>query len=151
MVTKPTQPTRMPAMASLPRTTTAAPTTSPSCTNNGKEIQSFYNYNISIPGMAIDGIEVRLDAKADVTKASPKICAQLSWDGGRTWTGTQSTALLTTSEGSYVLGGAADMWGHTWTLSDLSNANFRVRVIDVASNTSRDFWLDWVAIQVTYH
>jgi hypothetical protein len=37
-----------------------------------------------------------------------------------------------------------------WTLSMLSDANFRVRVIDVSSSTSRDFSLDWVAVRVTY-
>jgi hypothetical protein len=32
----------------------------------------------------------------------------------------------------------------------LSDLNFRVRVIDVSSSTSRDFSLDWVAVRVTY-
>jgi hypothetical protein len=35
----------------------------------------------------------------------------------------------------------------------LSNTNFRVRVIDIASTsgaTSRDFSLDWIAVRVSY-
>jgi hypothetical protein len=28
--------------------------------------------------------------------------------------------------------GAADTWGRTWIATDLANANFRVRVIDLA-------------------
>jgi hypothetical protein len=36
-------------------------------------------------------------------------------------------------------------------VADFSNTNFRLRVIDVASSTSRDFSLDWVAVRVTYH
>jgi hypothetical protein len=32
----------------------------------------------------------------------------------------------------------------------LSDPNFRVRVIDVSSSTSRDFSLDWIAVRVTY-
>jgi hypothetical protein len=43
-----------------------------------------------------------------------------------------------------------DNWGFSWTLSTLSNANFRVRVIDVSSSTSRDFLLDRVAVRVNY-
>jgi len=74
----------------------------------------------------------------------------LSWNGGVSWTATKSTATLTTSDATYILGGPADNWGFAWTLSTLGDANFRVRVINVASNTSRDFSLDWVAVRVTY-
>jgi hypothetical protein len=104
-----------------------------------------------VPGGAtINGIEVRLDARADSTAGSPRICVQLSWDGGASWTSALQTGTLTTSEATYTLGGAANTWGRAWGSADLSNANFRVRVINVASNTSRDFSLDWVAVRVTY-
>jgi uncharacterized protein YjiK len=125
--------------------------TSTSCTNAGKDKHRFYNYNISIPVSAIiKGIEIRLDAKADSTSGSPKICVQLSWDGGTSWTSAKSTVGLTTVEASYILGGGVDNWGHVWTAGQLGNTTFRVRVIDVASSTGRDFSLDWVAVQVTY-
>jgi hypothetical protein len=75
---------------------------------------------------------------------------QLSWNGGTSWTTAKTTSTLTTSEATYILGSATDTWGRTWTSDNLSNANFRVRVIDVASSTARDFSLDWVAVQVTY-
>jgi hypothetical protein len=78
---------------------------------------------------------------------APKICVQLSWNGGTSWTTAKQTTTLTTSEATYTLGGAADTWGRTWTTSNFTNANFRVRIIDVASNTSRDFSLDWAAVQ----
>ena len=32
----------------------------------------------------------------------------------------------------------------------LSNASFRVRVIDVSDRSSKDFRLDYLAVQVTY-
>jgi hypothetical protein len=122
-----------------------------SCTNAGKDKHVFYTFNLAIPGTMIDGMEVRLDAKADATVGSPKLCLQLSWDGGVTWTSAKSTPTLTTREATYVLGSGVDKWGRSWTTSNLSNANFRLRVIDVAGNTSRDFSLDWVALRVTYH
>jgi hypothetical protein len=37
-----------------------------------------------------------------------------------------------------------------WTADNLSNANFRIRIINAASNTNRDFSLDWVGVQLTY-
>jgi len=42
------------------------------------------------------------------------------------------------------------IWTGTWSTADFSNANFRVRLIDVAASTARDFSLDGVAVQVTY-
>lgn len=131
--------------------TNSGSNTNTSCTNSGKDKHNFYNYNVAIPGTIIDGIEVRLDAKADATAGAPKICVQLSWDGGTTWTTAKNTATLTTSEATYTLGTAADSWGRTWSTANFTNANFRVRVINVASNANRDFSLDWVALRVTYH
>ena len=125
--------------------------TNSSCTNAGKDKHRFYNYNITIPGNAVvKGIQVQLDAKADSTSGSPKLCVQLSWDGGVTWTSAKSTTRLTTAEATYILGGTGDTWGYAWTTNQLDNTSFRVRVIDVATSTSRDFSLDWVAVQVTY-
>jgi hypothetical protein len=125
--------------------------TNTSCTHAQKDKHRFYNFGFDVPVTAmIQGIEVRLDARADSTSGAPKICVQLSWDGGASWTATKSTATLTTRNATYILGGPADNWGITWTLSDLSDANFRVRIIDVSSSTSRDFSLDWVAVRVSY-
>ena len=125
--------------------------TSASCASNKKDRHRFYNYGFSIPGGAtITGIEVRLNARVDSTSGSPKICVELSWDGGTTWTAAKSAGTLTTSEGAYTLGGAADTWGRAWSSGDFSDANFRVRLTDVASSTTRDFSLDWVAVRVRY-
>ena len=122
-----------------------------SCTSNRKDRHTFYNYGISIPGGAtITGLEVRLDGQADSTSGSPRFCVQISWDGGTSWTTAKSTSTLTTSEATYLLGGAADTWGRTWASGNFSNANFRVRITDVASSSSRDFSLDWIAVQVSY-
>ncbi len=122
-----------------------------SCTHAKKDKHLYYNYNFSIPGGAtIQGIEVRLDAKVDSTSNAPKMCVQLSWDGGVTWTTAKSTTTLTTVEATYTLGSASDTWGRTWSDTNFSNTNFRVRIINVASNAQRDFSLDWVAVRVTY-
>jgi hypothetical protein len=122
-----------------------------SCTASSKDKHRFYDYNFSIPsGATIQGIEVRLDAKVDSPSGSPRMCVQLSWNGGTNWTSARTTAMLTTSEATYILGSVTDLWGRTWNSGEFSNANFRVRVIDVARSTARDFSLDWVAVRVTY-
>jgi len=125
--------------------------TSTGCANSGKDKHLFYNYGITIPaGATIKGIEVRLDAKVDSTSGSPKLCVQLSWNGGVSWTSAKPTSALSTSESTRTLGSTSTLWGHAWTDTDFTNGNFRVRVISVASSTSRDFSLDWVAVRVTY-
>ncbi|HNB50538.1 MAG TPA: hypothetical protein PK530_01265 [Anaerolineales bacterium] len=125
--------------------------TSTSCTNVRKDRHIYYNYNISLPGTAtITGIQVQLDARADSTTGAPKLCVELSWDGGTTWTAVKQTTTLTTSEATYLLGGSADTWGRLWATGELSNATFRLRITDVASNNSRDFSLDYVAVNIFY-
>lgn len=125
--------------------------TGTSCTGTDKDKHRYYNYNFSVPsGAAIDGIEVQLSARVDSTSGAPKMCVQLSWDGGTTWTSPQSTPTLTTTNTAYTLGGATDTWGRTWTDADFSNSNFRLRIINVASSTSRDFSLDYAGVKVYY-
>ncbi|RPH60198.1 MAG: hypothetical protein EHM89_09330 [Acidobacteria bacterium] len=124
---------------------------STSCTSSNKDKHLFYNYNLSIPsGSVIRGIEVRLDGKVESTSSSPKFCVQLSWNGGSSWTTAKTTPRLSTNEASYVLGSLSDLWGRNWTTGNFGNSSFRVRVISVASSTSRDFSLDWVAVRVTH-
>jgi hypothetical protein len=121
-----------------------------SCTNAGKDKHLFYNYNFSFTASAIQGIEVRLDARADSNGGSPKLCVEISWNGGASWTTVKNTSNLTTTQATYILGGAADTWGRTWAAGDFSNANFRIRVTDVSNNANRDFFLDYIAVNVTY-
>lgn len=124
---------------------------STSCSSNRRDRHIYYNYGVSLPGGAsVSGIEVRLDAKADSSSGAPAICVELSSDGGATWTAAKTTATLTTSEATYIVGGASDTWGRSWSSTNLSNASFRVRLTNVASSTARDFSLDWVSVQVTY-
>jgi hypothetical protein len=125
--------------------------TNTSCTNNGKDKHLFYNYNFNIPTLTtVNGIEVRLNAKVNSTSSAPKICIQISWNGGTSWTTAKNTTTLTITNTTYTLGTNADTWGRTWALGDFSNANFRIRVIDVAGSTARTFSLDSIAVNVTY-
>jgi hypothetical protein len=124
---------------------------SSSCTASGKDKHIYRDYSINLPGAtSIDGIQVRLDGRVDSTSNAPKFCVQLSWNGGSSWTTAKPTGTLTTSEATYLLGGASDTWGRTWSTGELNNTNFRIRIISVATSTQRDFSLDWIAVRVTY-
>ena len=131
--------------------TDSGTTASTSCTSSGRDKHRFFNYGIALPsGATVRGIEVRLDARVDSTSGSPRMCVQLSWNGGASWTAAQATSTLSTTMTTRTLGSATNTWGRTWTPAELSNANFRVRVINTADSTSRDFSLDWIAVRVTY-
>ncbi|HSW97423.1 MAG TPA: type II secretion system protein [Candidatus Saccharimonadales bacterium] len=126
--------------------------TGTNCTGSDKDKHVFYNYGFTIPsGATVNGIAVNLNAKVDSTTGSPKMCVQISWDGGTTWTTTQSTNTLSTTAATYTLGGSSDTWGRTWSDTDFNNANFRMRIIDVASSTSRDFSLDFAGVKIYYN
>ena len=125
--------------------------TSTSCSDAGKDRHQFFDYDFGVPtGSTVNGIEVRLDAWADSTVGGPFMCVELSWDGGATWTATKNTATLGTAEATFTLGTTSDTWGRTWTASEFSNTNFRVRVTSVASDNTRDFRLEWLPVQVSY-
>ena len=121
-----------------------------SCTNTGKDKHQFYNFNVNVPSGTVQGIEVKFGAFADSTSGTPKMCVEISWNGGTSWTAVKSTGTLTTSEAVYTLGSASDTWGRSWALGDFSNTNFRIRVTNVASNNARDFSLDYITVNVTY-
>ncbi len=117
----------------------------------------FYNYGISIPAgcSTIAGIEVRLDWWLDAVDGNNKIEADLSWDGGTSWTAAKSDTQEPTTETTVILGGAADAWSRIWTIAELSDANFRVRVTTTCSGnpskcSPRDYFLDWVPVKVFY-
>jgi hypothetical protein len=125
--------------------------TSTSCTNTGKDRHAYFSYPLSIPaGSMISGIEVRTDARADSASNAPHFCVQVSWNNGSNWTAMKTGPNLVTSERTDILGSATDTWGRTWSTSELTSANFRVRIVSVASSTSRDFFLDWLPVRVWY-
>ena len=67
-----------------------------------------------------------------------------------TWTTTKTQSITVAAETTYVVGSTADTWGPTWTLTQLNTTNFRVRIIDASTLTTKQFSLDYVAVSVTY-
>ncbi len=119
--------------------------------NNAGESHIYSNYGFSVPaGSSISGIEVRADWWLDSTSGTNSLSTQMSWDGGTTWTSAKSDSTETDHEHIVSLGGASDTWGRSWSASDFSNANFRVRVTMNATTSSRDFFLDWLPVRVYY-
>ena len=117
-----------------------------------KDQHRFWGYALGLPGTvtSINGIRVRADLALNNASGTTNLCAQLSWDGGTTWTSIKSQAIPAAAETTYMFGSTSDTWGRTWTLAQLNTTNFRVRIIDASSLTTKQFQLDYVAVSVTY-
>ena len=59
-------------------------------------------------------------------------------------------AIASAAETTYTFGGTADTWGRAWTTTQLNTTNLRVRIVDASTLTTKQFQLDYLAVQVTY-
>jgi hypothetical protein len=123
-----------------------------SCADAGKDRHRFWGYAFGLPATvtSIDGIAVQLVAGMSNSGGTSRVCAELSWDGGATWTAPQSVALSGNSPATHAIGGATDTWGRAWTAAELDAASFRVRLTDVTTQNNKTFRLDGVSIEVAY-
>jgi hypothetical protein len=115
------------------------------------DLHTFSNFNISVPaGSTINGITVTLAASSTLSGTN-LLCTALSWDGGISTSTVKSTGDVSDTVTTYTLGGPADTWGHTWSVSELANANFRLSIMpDTNNSNARNFFLDQLSVNVTY-
>jgi hypothetical protein len=123
-----------------------------SCTNAGKDRHRAWGYPFGMPGTvsAVNGITLTAVLGMNSNGGTNLFCAQLSWDGGTTWTAAKSVAVTAQALTTYTLGSASDTWGHTWTSAQLGTTLFRVRLTDVATTGNKDFQLDSISAAVQY-
>ena len=109
--------------------------------------QTYNGFEFGIPGgNTIQGIDVKIDASG--TTAAGTIDVAISWDGGASFTSAKTTPTVSGTDVVYTVGGPADTWGRSWSTSEFSTTNFRLRVTaQTSANTLR---LDALQIQV-YH
>ncbi len=115
-------------------------------------VQVVQDFSLALPSgtTTINGLEVLLNLKVDSISTAPQISVQLSWDGGLSWTAANSPPAPTTTEQMFILGSATNLWGRSsWTASELTNANFRVRLTSTSAAATRNFILDVVGVRVT--
>jgi uncharacterized repeat protein (TIGR02543 family) len=116
--------------------------------------QIYKNYNFSVPaGNQVSQVKVEVDAKTNqIVTLGSYFEVSLSWDGGTSWTGSKNCGLVTSAPAMYTCNVGAPLWSRTWAPSELSNSNFRVKVvahvIETGSGASID--LDWVPVTVTH-
>lgn len=116
------------------------------------DAHNFYNFGFSIPvGATIDGIEATTINKWSTNTGTNQLCLGLSWDAGSSWTSAIASTDIQTAEETDTYGGAANTWGRTWTITELNNTNFRVRImIDPGGANTTTASLDYLQIKVYY-
>jgi hypothetical protein len=133
-------------------TNTGTNTRSAACGNAANDRHRFQGFAFGLPGSvsSVSGIEIRIDEALNNNGGTSNLCVELSWDGGTNWTAAKTVALSGAAEATYLFGGTADTWGHTWNASQLTTANFRVRVIDATTQSTKDYKMDYLAARVVY-
>lgn len=123
-------------------------------TIKGGQDHRYWGFDFEVPaGSSIEGIEINLSAKAfNPSVVGEALDVELSWDGGQNWTSTDTRVdIKSTSERSYKVGGASDDWGRTWSVSELTNSDFRVKLDNITiSQPIKIVELDQVAIKIFY-
>lgn len=112
---------------------------------------SYYGFGFALPLDAeVLGIWTRLDANASTATGVQQIRVEISRDSGVTWSNTgDATGDMGTAESTYTFGGDTDLWGLTWTPTNINN-NFRVRITAATSSSSRYDRLDWLRANISY-
>jgi len=117
------------------------------------DVQTYSVYGLAVPANGIvTGIQVRVRAN-DGSSNNRKFRVSLSWDGGTTFTSTLNTRNFRRNSAlrDYLVGGSAVLWGRlAWDPSELSDANFRVKLQARRPGGTEAIHLDCVPVTVFY-
>ena len=109
-----------------------------------------------VPANADDiSFTIRVAARSSDNDGSDVARVSLSWNGGSNYTGQQATASIEAESGSDSIvaapsTGACNTFGRTWTRSQLTDANFRVRVQADPNDTNEQISIDDVDVRVCW-
>ena len=89
--------------------------------------QDYYNFGLSIPGgVTINSIKLEIEGHGDNRGNPGQVKANLSWNGGSSWTSQQTFDFPSdTTDSTESYNGT---WGRSWSQSEFSNKNFRVGI-----------------------
>ena len=111
------------------------------------------NFGFSIPaGATVDGIKVEIEKMAwyfDRDHASDNIVSIVKADGSIGSTNKSVGATWSTTETYYEYGGSSDLWGETWTPTNINDVDFGV-VLSAYIVSYSDIDVDHIRIKVYY-
>ncbi len=128
-----------------PNNATEADNVYATTSNNNRAMVCSFNLPAIPEDSVITGIEVRIEGYAS---GSREAAVDLSWNGGGGYTGGDPNTTFTNTENAFTLGDIDEDWTRTWTNTDFTAGNFRVRL--TSNNGSNTIYLDHVQVRVTY-
>ncbi len=124
--------------------------------DNGTGWAAWRDFDISIPTDAeVKGIEVEIQARRS-EGGTCRIAVELSAraDNNTGWTSAGITVPtsggLTDNDVDYLAGGAAELWGQTWTEGEVENSDFGIRLRRVNVSSCGRIEVDRIRIRVHY-
>ena len=107
------------------------------------------DFNFNIPaGATITGIEVRVKRKASANSQIKDDSVLLMKNGAIGTTNKAGTVTWTISDATITYGSSTDLWGDTWTASDINNAG--VAFAAQGTSTATTASVDYVSMTVYY-
>ncbi len=115
-------------------------------------VATLNNYTFGVPaGATIDGIEVNTEFSTSSAAQVATLQISLSWDNGTNYTATKSdTQTGSTADKNSTLGGSADTWGRSWSVSEFADGTFLVKVEGKSNAAGTSCRLDFLQIKVYY-
>ena len=113
-------------------------------------LQDYYNFTFGVSsGATIDGIEATWEGEQSGPYTGNMMDVDISWNGGATYT---SAKTIVDNSGSgditVTLGSSSDTWGRSWSDTDFSNTNFRIRGKNI--HASGPWVVDHIQVKVYY-
>lgn len=122
-------------------------------TQNAYKTHRGFNFNIS-SDQTILGIEVKSDLYDTPGCTRDSFRVRLSKDNGSNYTSSKSiTNAISGTETTKTFGNSTDLWGTTWTPSEINSSNFLVENGITSANScvaDTTFYDDWTRITVYY-
>ncbi len=122
--------------------------------NSGTDVVEYSNFGLSIPtGSSVDSIVVQIEGYTSLLRQAN---ISLSSNGGATYTSgigtgrkiTTLPGITSSKEAVRTYGNTNDKWNHTWSPSDFSGSNFKIKLdatIGVGS-----LYIDQLSVKVYY-
>ena len=110
------------------------------------------NFGFAIPaGATINGITVRIERRAITSGGVVQdYRIQLRKSGGVAGDDKASATAWPATDAVATYGGVADLWGTTWTATEVNNSGFGVEIEAVGTVNPMTAQVDYVTIQVSY-
>ena len=121
----------------------------------GTAVGTLSSFALGVPAGAssIDGIKVEIEAQEGHTLCNGYLNTYLSWDNESTYTAAKrspDSGALATGFTLYTEGDATDTWGRTWSVSEFSDANFKVKIEGTNAKAGKNVEIDYVWVTIYY-